>query len=92
MSKPDKLSPCMPVSCEVAEVYAIKALAAGTANADQQKRALDWIIKQAAHAYDLSYRFDSDRETAFAEGSRWVGLQIVKWINIDPERVPLKGN
>jgi hypothetical protein len=62
---------------------AIKALATGTANAGQQKRALDWIITKACGTYDMSFRpgADGERETAFAEGKRHVGLQIVKHIN-----------
>lgn len=62
------------------DVYAFKALAKGEANEFQQKRALQWIIATAG-TYDQSYRPDSDRETVFAEGRRFVGLQAVKMIN-----------
>ena len=57
---------------------AIKALAAGNANQDQQRRALDWIVRVLCGTYDLSFRPDSERATAFAEGKRHVGLQIIK--------------
>ena len=63
-------------------VYAMKALTAGTATAEQQKHALDWIIKTLAGTYEMSFRPDSERETDFQEGKRFVGLQIVKMINL----------
>lgn len=65
--------------------YAIKALASGTANDAQQKLAVDYIINDLCNTYDLSYRpgQDGDRQTTFAEGRRFVGLQLVKLINLD---------
>jgi hypothetical protein len=63
----------------------VQALAAGTANEGQQKRALDWFIRTASGAYEVSYRSDADggdRETAFAEGRRFVGLQAVKLLSL----------
>lgn len=60
-------------------VAAIKALAEGKASAVQQKLALDWIISELCRTYDVSFRPDDaggDRDTAFAEGRRFVGLQI----------------
>lgn len=71
----------MPPPWEPADVSAIQALARGDASPDQQKRALDYIIN-AAGTYDLSYRPDSERDTAFAEGRRSVGLNIVKLVHI----------
>lgn len=72
-----------PPAWEPADFRAIKSLAAGEATPDQQMRALEWIIEAACGTYDLSYRPSSDRDTAFAEGRRFVGLQIVKALNID---------
>lgn len=68
-----------------ADAYALKALAAGKANEGQQRRVLDWIIHRAAKTYDVSFSPDSDRETSFAEGRRFVGLQVVKLINLPAE-------
>jgi hypothetical protein len=53
-------------------------------DADQQKRALDWLVKKACRTYDLSYRPGEDgrRDTDFAEGQRSIGLQVVKLLNI----------
>ena len=70
-----------PADYEDADIYAIRALAAGNATEGQQKRALEWIIHKAAGTYDLSFRpggAEGARETDFAEGRRFVGSQIVK--------------
>lgn len=69
-----------PYDPDGADTMAIKALAAGKASEGQQKRALDWIIKTLCGTYDLSFRPgpDGERDTAFAEGKRHVGLQLVK--------------
>lgn len=64
---------------------AVKALAAGVANEGQQKTVLRWIIEEIAATYGLSYQPKSDRDTAFMEGRRYVGLQIVQEINITEE-------
>jgi hypothetical protein len=76
--KKPAVQPWHPAPYEEADVYAIKALAAGVANEGQQQRALGWIVNTLCGTYDLSYRPDSDRNTAFAEGKRHVGMQIVK--------------
>lgn len=83
MSKSKTVHPWFPVDAEDYTTSAIKALNAGLASSDQQKEALRWIIEDLARTYDLSYRpgTDGDRDTAFAEGKRFVGMQIVKQIN-----------
>lgn len=48
-----------------------------------QQRALRWIIERAAGTYDQSFTPDSPRLTDFAEGRRFVGLQIVKLLKIN---------
>lgn len=79
-----------PAAWTPAVAYALKALAAGNANEGQQRRALDWIIQQAAKTYDVSFSPVSDRETSFAEGRRFVGLQVVKLLNLPADMI--KGN
>lgn len=69
--------PYVPPQWEPADVAAIQALQRGDASPDQQRRALDYIIINLAGTYDLSYRPDSDRDSAFAEGKRFVGLHLV---------------
>lgn len=84
MTKP-RAKAWLPPKYTIADVHAVKALARGEATADQQKRALDWIVHAAAGAYELSFRSDGDggeRETAFAEGRRFVGMQVVKLVNM----------
>ena len=61
-------------------VIAIRALAAGVASEGQQKAALDWIINHAARLYDMSYRPGDAHATAFAEGRRFAGSQVVKML------------
>lgn len=78
--------PWKPAEYEQADGFALKALSAGEATPDQQRRALEWIIDYAG-TYAMSYRpggEDGRRDTDFAEGQRSVGLQIVKMITINP--------
>jgi hypothetical protein len=79
--------PWKPTDWEPADAAAIQALVRGEATADQQRRAMDFIINGIARTYDLSYRPNSDRDTVFAEGKRFVGLQIVKAINLNLARI-----
>ncbi len=80
-----KVEAWTPPEYELADVSAIQALLAGEANADQQARALKWIIEAAAGTYDMSFRPgpSGERDTSFAEGRRFVGLQIVKLMKLD---------
>ena len=80
MKKPTKIDPWKPAEYELADASAMQALLNGTADSNQQRRAIDWIVQIASGAYDLSYRpgSDGERDTAFAEGRRFVGLSIVK--------------
>lgn len=61
----------------------VKALAAGNASDEQQKRALDFIIYILCGTYDLPFRpggLDGDRESSFASGKMFVGQQLVKMV------------
>lgn len=63
---------------------AIKALADGKADADQQQRGLRFIVENLCGTYDWPYRPGADdRETNVALGKQWVGQQIVKEVNIN---------
>lgn len=75
--------PWKPAPWEPADVSALQALHRGDATADQQKHALDYIIHTVAGTYEPSYRTKSDRDTAFAEGKRHVGLQIVTKLKLN---------
>ena len=75
-----------PPPYEKAVASALQQLAAGTASPDQQKRALDWIIKQACGTYDQAFRpggQDGARETDFALGRQFAGQQIVKMLHLN---------
>lgn len=83
--------PWTPPLFEPADVYALKALAAGVASEGQQKRALDFVIRTVAQTYDLPFRPggpEGDRATVFATGKQFVGQQIVKLLNLDPASLP----
>lgn len=76
--------PWKPSGWDIPDAAAIQALQRGEATPDQQRRALTFIVNALAGTYDGSFRPgpDGDRVTAFAEGKRSVGLQIVKLANL----------
>jgi len=67
----------------VLAVYAVQALHKGEATPEQQRLAVDLIINGLSDYYGLSYRPDT-HDTAFAEGRRFVGAQIVKLLKLSP--------
>ena len=81
MSEGKRTAPWLPPVYDKPDMFALKGLANGTATPDQQKHALDYIVRVLCGTYDLSYRPTSERDTAFAEGRRFVGLQLVKLLN-----------
>lgn len=80
-------APWFPPHYEIADISAIKGVAAGTATAEQQQRAMKYIIENLCATYDMSYRPDSARDSDFAEGRRFVGCQIVKAIKLDISKI-----
>lgn len=76
-------TPYAPVEYEVAMVAAVQQLMVGGATVDQQQMFMTWLVNTACGTYDLSYRPSGDRDTAFAEGRRFVGLTIVKLNNLN---------
>lgn len=67
---------------ELADVTALQALAGGTADEAQQKRALKWIIENAAAMYEWSYK-EQPRETDIALGRQLVGQSIVGLLKLN---------
>ena len=61
----------------IPQVRAIQALGTGSASPEQQIEALTFIVERLCGTYDLSYRPNDVGATQFAEGRRFVGLQIV---------------
>lgn len=72
---------------ELADAMALKALAAGSANEDQQKRALAWILQKACRLNRLSADPASERATCFAEGKRHVGLQLARIVSMNSDEL-----
>jgi hypothetical protein len=80
-----KISALNPPAYEAKHISAIQAVACGEASPDQQKLAMEWIINDAAGTYQQSYRPTEEgrRDTDFAEGRRFVGMQIVKLLKLN---------
>lgn len=72
-----------PTEWEPEDAHAVQAFMQGRASEDQQRRAAAFIVNQVCGTYDLSFRPDSDRETCFAEGKRFVGLTLVKFSRLN---------
>lgn len=81
MARKTAYQPWHPHPWKAADAYALQALAKGIANESQQRRALDWII-QASGTYDATFFVGQPDASAFADGKRHVGLQIVKLLNL----------
>ena len=81
-----------PVDYTAADVTAVQAILRGEANEDQQKRAMKWIIETAAATYEMSYRPASTHDTAFSEGRRFVGNQIIKLSRLNASTIARREN
>jgi len=68
---------------ELADVAAIKALNAGTADAIQQRRALDWIMQKACGLPDWGYVPGDTHATHLHLGRKFVGHQIMKMLQMN---------
>lgn len=92
MTAPRKRPPAawQPPPWEPSDAAAIQALARGEADADQQRRAIRWIVETAASAYDMHYRPESPRDTDFALGRAFVGQQVVKLSKINLSKLKEK--
>lgn len=75
----------MPTPWTIEDAGALQALANGNALPHQQVNAMRFIIEQLSGYYEISFRAgaDGDRLTAFSEGKRHVGQQIVKLTRIN---------
>lgn len=59
-------------------LMACRAVWSGTANEGQQKRFMEWLVLNACHVGSLSFDETSDRVTAFRDGERHIGIQLVR--------------
>lgn len=73
----------MPVKCVKADAAALQAMRRGEAAPEQQTRAMEFIVGDISDRNGMSFRPgpEGERDTAFAEGRRFVGNQIVKITN-----------
>lgn len=69
------------------EASAIQALYHGTASEEQQREAFTYIVQQLCGIGELSFRppaiDPNGHAAAFAEGKRFVGLQLVKFAQLN---------
>ena len=76
-----KNAPWMPASYELADASALKAIAAGTADPEQQRRALDWIMREACGLPKWAFQpGPQERDTNIMLGRHYVGHQIQRLI------------
>lgn len=86
-----KKKPWHPADWELADLKAVQQVICGEADSAAQKRAMAWIINNVCGTYDLEFRPDSERDSAFASGKRFVGLQIIKATKINTAALANKG-
>jgi len=65
----------------VAVSAAFKSLEKGVASEAEQKLALDFLIRIGCRTYDTDW-FPDERISCFAAGRRYVGQQVVRFINL----------
>ena len=75
-------SPAVPAEYALADATAIQAMATGSADPDQQVRALKWIVEQASGMYQFHY-YERSEDTAFALGRAFVGQQVAKMTKLN---------
>lgn len=84
-----------PAPFELPDIAAIQAVYRGQGTEDQQRRAMEWIIKQAANVPGISFRAGDSHATAFLEGRRFVGAQILSLLSLNTnelKRTTTNGN
>lgn len=95
MTDQSRYAPWKPVGYDLPDIVALQALQQGTADAEQQKRALKWIVEVASGRDEQSFYpggEDGRRNTDFAEGRRFVGNSIVKMLRLNPMHFRRKDN
>ncbi len=78
-----KAEPWKPPEYRIEDASALQQIACGTASEAQQRNGFRFLVEILCATYDLSYRSSSALDTAFAEGKRFVGLQCVKFANLN---------
>jgi hypothetical protein len=71
-----------------ADIFALQAMSKGIANEGQQQRAWTYIIRILCATDMMSFwpgAEDGRRATDFAEGKRWVGIQLRRIERLRPD-------
>lgn len=74
----------------LADAKSLQALAQGIADEDQQKRALRWVVNNAGIINRSTYQpggLDGERDSIFAQGRRFVGIQVMRLITTNLEEL-----
>lgn len=71
------------------DCLALKALAAGTADEYQQKRALNIIVKNFARMYDVAFVPGAADQSAFLAGRAYVASRILYYINYPASKLDM---
>lgn len=85
--KAPRPEPWKPADWDDEDAYAIQAFYFGRASETQQRRAVDFILNKICGIGDVSYRPGDPTITAFAEGKRFVALQIAKFAQLNIAQV-----
>jgi len=73
---------------EDADIFALQALANGAAGNAQQQRAYEYVVRALCETDRMTFwpgGEDGRRATDFAEGKRWVGLQLRRIEKMRPD-------
>ena len=79
--------PYAPAAYKPHHAEAVQLLAKGECPAHLQINFLQWLIMDVCKTGDQSYRPDSDRDTVFAEGKRFVGNTLLKMGQLIPSKI-----
>jgi len=78
--------PYAPTEYEPRHVSAVQLLERGECPPHLQQEFLRWLIEDVCRTYDMSFR-SNPYQTAFAEGRRFSGNQVVKMMKIDASKL-----
>jgi hypothetical protein len=70
------------------DIFALQAVAKGIGSEAQQRRAYDYIVRILCETDRMTFwpgAEDGRRATDFAEGKRWVGLQLRRIEKLRPD-------
>ena len=71
---------------EPVDIRAIQELERGTADETQQKHALRFIVENLCGVYMPTFG-ESDRDSNFLDGRRYVGLEIINCLKLNPAKI-----